>query len=267
MQKLIKFYFFAAKRLFKEGYTYRSSALAYTTLLSLVPLLSIALVLLTFFPIFTDLINLTSHFLAENFLPATGSNLQSYLQQFINQAVNLPGISILFLIISGILLFITIDNVINTIWQSEFCKISIIAFICRWLLMALLPFVIGAGVFLASSLFSAKWFIAFSGELWFKIPYLVIFSVALNTLIFAIFYVVVPRCKVRWRDGFLGGITTALLFELAKFAFAIYVQQFARYTLIYGALAIVPIFLIWLYICWFIILYGALLTYESYKWR
>lgn len=81
-------------------------------------------------------------------------------------------------------------------------------------------------------------------------------------MIFGVIYVIVPNVAVRWRDGLLGGFVAALLFEIARAAFALYVAEFPTYALIYGAFAVIPIFLVWLYIFWFILLYGAVYASE-----
>ncbi|HVV67465.1 MAG TPA: YihY family inner membrane protein [Gammaproteobacteria bacterium] len=265
--KLLTFFILAAKRLIKEDYAFRASALAYSTLLTLVPLLSVALFLLTLFPIFNKIRDLTGAYLAENFLPASSGAIQNYLHNFIMQAVNLPLTSIMFLAVFVILLVITIDGVMNDIWETERHKKKLIAFVLRWLVITVTPFIIGISVFLSSYLFSANWFLEITNRLGIKIPQLFIVSLTIDTVVFGIFYIIVPKHRILWRDGFAGGFLTAVLFGCAKGAFGFYIEHFSNYSVIYGAIAIVPIFLIWLYIYWLIILYGALFVYERYKWR
>ncbi len=267
MGKQLRFIGKAAKRLYLEGYTFRASALAYSTLLCVVPFFAVLLFLITLFPLFSKVMDLTRTFLLENFLPSASNSIQNYLQTFITQAAHSSLISILFLLITVIMLMYTIDSVFDDIWVTEKSKKKFTAFLIHWLVLTFTTIIISFSLFFSSYLFSAPWFLAITAKIGIKIPHLIIISLLMDILIFSVFYIIVPKYKINWADGFWGGFITAVLFEVIKVLFRIYVQRFSSYTLIYGAVAIVPIFLIWLYICWVIILFGALLVYEKFKWR
>jgi membrane protein len=85
-------------------------------------------------------------------------------------------------------------------------------------------------------------------------------ALPLTALAFTILYVYLPNCRVEWRDAVIGGVTAAIAFELAKRGFGYYVRRIPTYTAVYGAFAAVPLFLLWMYLCWFITLAGAMIA-------
>lgn len=252
------------KRFFAEKFTYRASALAFATLLALVPMLSVILFFITVFPIFSKIIGLAQHYILINFIPTSSNIIQSYLEGFVDKAHELPIMGFVFLFITAGLLIITIEHSFNDIWEVPQRKKRVLAFLFYWLLLMLALLFIGIAVFLSSYLFSLSWF---GNRISQSIILLTLFPMFINAILFTILYVVVPNCQVNWRDGFLGGIIAALLFEMTKIGFVFYLKQFPSYELIYGALATIPIFLLWIYIAWLIVLFGALVTHTRYQVR
>lgn len=249
------------KRFFKEKYTYRASALSFTTLLALVPLLLVIVFFTSIFPVFTHLVTLTQDYIFRNFIPASGDTIQLYLQGFVQKAHDLPAIGIIFLFLTAGMLINTIVHTLNDIWQVPRQKKNLVPRLLYWGALILMPLSIGLTLFLSSYLFSLKWFSNIVDDLGFTYYLLLLFPLVMNVGIFTALYTIVPNCKVNWRDGLVGGIAAALLFELAKKAFAFYILYFPSYELIYGVLATIPIFLLWIYISWMIVLLGALVAY------
>lgn len=134
-------------RIYKEDHIYKASALTFTTLLSIIPLLSIVIFLLSIFPVFSTLKNNMQNFILMNLNPTDNEAIQSHLQEFIQQAINLPVMSIIFLAITAILLIITIENTINSIWLGE--KKSRKSLVIHWLSLFILPVFVGLSLFLA----------------------------------------------------------------------------------------------------------------------
>lgn len=272
---LIIIFWRAARRLIEEQYTYRASALAFTTLLAIIPLLSSIVSLLTFFPIFTETLDLVRKYVLANFIPTSSDKINQYLETFTLQATHLPKLSILFLFFSAVMLIITVKHTLNDVWAKE--KIhphpssekhkKIIDWILYWVVLILMPFFIAISVFLSGYLFSLPWFDTLVSNLSLKTFLLAIIPLLINTIVFSTLYIVVPNYRMQWYGGILGGFVAALLFELGKNAFAFYLSSFPSYELIYGALALIPIFLVWLYISWSIILYGALVTHTFYQFH
>jgi membrane protein len=254
-------------RFFQEKYTYRASALSFTTLLALVPLLLVVVFFTSIFPIFTRLVALTQDYIFSNFIPTSSSVIQTYLEGFVQKAHNLPAIGIVFLFFTAGMLINTIVHTLNDIWRVPKRKKNIVPWVLYWLALILMPLLIGLTLFLSSYLFSLTWLSSAVDGLGFTFYLLGLFPLVMNTAIFTALYIIVPNCRVTQRDGFVGGLVAALLFEIAKKGFAFYIIYFPSYELIYGVLATIPIFLLWLYISWMIILIGALVSHTRYQLR
>lgn len=248
------------ERFFNEGYTYRASALAFTTLLAIVPLASVVIALAAHFPFYSRLMNLAQQFVLNNFIPTTTQIIQTYLLNFTVQASHTTTSGIFFLFFSATLLIITVEDTIDDIWQAKQRQKQFFAWVVYWVVLLVAPLAVGLSLFLSTLLFSLSWFSSGSLSEFLKTPLLAGLSLLINTLLFSLLYVIVPNMKVRWSDGLLGGFFAAILFEIAKRSFTFYIHTFTSYELIYGTLATIPIFLVWVYISWVIVLYGALFT-------
>lgn len=260
IRNIAKIFLIAFRRFLVEQYTYRASALAFTTLLSIVPLFTVIVFLVAKFPIFTKINLLAQNYILANFIPNSNATIQYYLNNFANQAIHLPLLGIIFLLLTGLMLLLTIEHTFNAIWDVQWHKRRIFPLFLYWIVMMLAPLLIGFGLLVSTYLFSLSWISSTTDQLGLTAPILASLPLLINTIIFSLIYIVVPNYQVNWHDGVFGGFVAAVLFELAKITFAFYIKQFPSYELIYGALAAIPIFLLWLYISWLVILFGALLT-------
>jgi membrane protein len=254
----------SAKRFYLENYTYSASALAFTTVLSIVPLASVILSLIAVFPVFDKVIHLAQGYIISNFLPGFGSKLQAYLITFTVQASHLPGIGIVFLFVTATSMILTVENTFNTIWHTKKRKKGFLEWLLYWSVLICIPLVIGVSLLLSTLLFSLPWIN--SSYLFILKPSLLIFlSFAINTTLFSLLYIILPNFNATVRQGFVSGLLAASLFEISKRLFAWYTHQFVTYELIYGTLSLIPIFLLWVYLAWMIVLYGGLFTHEQHK--
>jgi membrane protein len=264
LRNWVAVFWMAGKRLIQEQYTYRASALAFTTLIAIVPLVSVVLSVVTIFPMFTRLTTLAQNYIFTNFIPTSSQLVQEYLQNFIDQAAHLPTFGIVFLLFTAITLIIMVEHTLNTIWSAPKRKKKLTTMLIYWLILLLMPIILGLSVFISSFIFSLSWFSGTAKKLGVMIPLLASLPLFINTLIFSALYIAVPNVKVRFSDGLLGGFAASFLFEAAKKGFAFYILHFPSYELIYGTLATIPIFLVWVYISWLIVLYGALVTHTRH---
>jgi len=253
----LKFCTLVAKRFDEDGCFYRAAALAYTTLLSLVPLLAVSFASLTVFPLFQSLGNQVQNFVFKNFIPAAAETVQGYLQQFLSQVSHLSVIGLFALIFTAITVLYTIEQTFNTIWRVHKPRRRMLALLLYWAVLTLAPLVIGLGFAASNHFLTLPWVAQFtqtfslSGFIFAIVPFF------LTATAFSALYIVIPNCPVRIRDGLIGGMVAAIFFETAKFGFSLYIKMFPTYELIYGALAAIPVFLVWIYLCWLIILLGA----------
>jgi membrane protein len=244
----------ALKQTIEGKYTYHASALAFTTLLALVPLLTVIVSIVTLFPVFDTLVIQTRTYVVSNFIPASSDAIQFYLTQFVQHSSSLPAFSITFLFITAWMMFADVQSTLNSIWRGYTNK----KLLSRWthslLIFTLSPMIVGCSVFLSTFILSLTWIKFSFGELQ---PLLILVPLIINAFIFSLIYIAIPRYYVTWRNGVFGGCVTSVLVEITKLCFAYYIKYIANYELIYGTLAVIPIFLIWVYLLWLIILYGA----------
>ncbi|OAI49477.1 hypothetical protein AYO45_02335 [Gammaproteobacteria bacterium SCGC AG-212-F23] len=262
MKKHLSFISTLCIRFFDESLTYRASALAFTTLLALVPLLAVIVSALTLLPWFGKFTLIAQEYVMDNFIPTSGAVIQQYLEGFIHQATQLPRIGILFLIVTAIMLMITIEHSFNEIWKVRRRRKTMSSLLIHIFILILAPIFVGLSVLVSTFVFSLHWIKGATNLLGIETWVLRSLPLLINTLLFAILYMIVPNCKVYWRDNLIGGLTAAVLFEFAKKGFAFYILQFPSYAFIYGALATVPIFFLWIYISWLVILIGAMVSHQ-----
>lgn len=259
---VIKIFLITTHQFFIDNrYAFYASALTLNTLLAIVPLLSVSVFILTKFSIFLDFISISEDYIFKNFVPTSASAIQSYMQNFIQQAVHLPLLSIAFLVVTAIIMINTIDDTINDIWNITKRRKKLTTWLFYSFIFLIAPVVLGLSVFLTSYVVSFHFLSPITSRLIFILP------IFLNAVIFSLFYIYGPNTQVEKKDGIFIGFMIALLIELARWIFALWISYFSSYKLIYGVFSILPIFIIWLYIFWSIILWGALITYNLSIYR
>lgn len=252
-----RFITFVIIHFFKDDCSYRASALAFTSLLAIVPLMSVAFAIWSSFPVFQNYSQPVQNFIFENFVPATGKIVQNYLQQFTAQISQLSIWGVAFLFITALLLMVTIERALNKIWRVMTNRQGVAAFLLFWAILSLTPIFLGLSLAASSLLFSTPYFSAH------PLPSFLInmLPCLLSLTGFTFLYVVVPNCPVKLRHGLAGGMVATVLFETAKQGFAFYLTHYNSYQLLYGAFATIPIFFVWVYWVWVITLVGAEVSY------
>ena len=233
--------------------------LTYISLLSLVPLVTVMFAMLSAFPMFAEFRTNMEQFIYANVIPSRGDEIQAYLTQFIGNTGSMTAVGILALVILALLLIHNIDKTLNKIWRVNTRPRPIISFSIYWMILTLGPILFGSSIALTSYLvgltrFADDYTPGFSTLVLSLVPYL------MSLLAFFILYLVVPNIKVRVRHALWGALLATILFELSKRGFALYVTHFPAYDTLYGALALVPILFVWVYLCWLVVLLGAELT-------
>jgi membrane protein len=242
----------------RNGGTQNAAALTYTTLLSLVPLMTVMLALLAILPISVQVTTEINGFLFNNFVPAAGEVVQQHLQTFTSKAGRLSGLGFIFLVVTALMLMGTIERSFSTIWRITNKRRLLNTLLVYSAILSLGPTLIVISV-VATSYFVSLPYISDAVQ---RVSFAtVLMPVFVSALAFTMLYSVLPNQRVLFKDALLGGIVAALLFEGAKRGFALYLTLFPTYELIYGALAAVPIFLIWVYLSWLVTLLGAEVTY------
>ena len=251
---------FAARRADEDRIAQVAGSLTFTTVLSLVPLITIVFAVLSTLPVFAEIQDSLRSLLLQNLMPESVSDsIFRYLNQFVAKARGLTLIGLLFLAATAVSTMLTIDRAFNTIWRVRRPRPLYQRVLVYWAILTTGPLVLGSSLTLTSYLVSAS--AGFVNRPSLGVAILIDFvPLLLLALAYAALYVYVPNRPVAWRDALVGGFAGAILFELAKRGFALYIARFPTYTAIYGALAALPIFLLWVYVSWLITLAGATLA-------
>ncbi|MEO7032067.1 MAG: YihY family inner membrane protein, partial [Herbaspirillum sp.] len=251
---------FAARRLDEEQLPQVAGSLTFTVVLAIVPVLTIAFAIFTAFPLFSTFRESLDAYFIRNLMPAGVSNsIFDYLNQFAAKSARLSAIGSVALMITAVAMMSTIDRVFNRIWRVKAKRPFLQRIVVYWAIITLGPLLIGVSFTVTGYLFDATDGVVSHIPL-IGAAFYTLLSVLLSTGAFTLLYVVVPNRLVDWRDAVWGGLLAGVAFELAKRLFAFYITQFPTYTVVYGAVAAVPIFLIWIYLFWMITLLGALLA-------
>lgn len=226
-------------------------SLAYTTLLSLIPLISIIIYVGSFSGAFSEYNTLAKHYAIDNLLPSASADVVSYIDTFSQQANHVPAISLFFLLITAILLMRSIDSTMSLVWDKK-RKRKVVPWLIYVVSIVAIPIVIALVVMLSTIL----------SQFAYSIPYLsnltVIVPLAVNAIMLYFLYQLTAGRQYKTRQLLLGAVVASILLALIKTGFSIYISDYSNYQDLYGALSIVPVFLIWLFILWAVVIYGAL---------
>jgi membrane protein len=267
LARLVPFLRFVQQRFREDRCVQFAASLTYTTLLALVPIITIALTVLSAFPVFTELTTQLKLFILSNFVPTSaGKIITIYMQQFSEKATRLTVIGVALLAVTAFMLMLTIDHAFNMIWRVKRQRPWLRRFLIYWAALTLGPLMIGASLSLTSYLVSLSLGLAKGIPLISEVT-LKLVPVMLTLAAFSLLYLIVPGRPSSVRHAVIGGVAAGLVFELMKKVFTLYITQFPTYTLVYGTFASVPIFLIWIYLSWLVILAGAELAAALPYWH
>jgi membrane protein len=259
-RRLLQFFAALVHRFVDDHGVQTAGSLTFTTLLSLVPLLTVALSLATAFPVFSEGTDSLQAYVVENFLPEAGGAkaIVAQINEFTAKAGQLTAIGLAFLGVTAIMLMLTIDESMNRVFRVHRPRPLAQKLLMYWGVLTLGPVLIGMSLSLTTFLVGASlgWMRmgALAQDVLRLVPFL--FTWAALTLI----YLVVPNRRITLWHALVGAFCAGIAFEATKRGFAIYLAKFPTYTLIYGAFATLPIFLLWVYLSWLVVLIGATIT-------
>jgi membrane protein len=243
-------------RLQGVGLARTAAALSFTTLLGLVPLFTVGFVYATRYPLFQQWLDALEHFLLRHLLPGSSGVVRSYLTEFTTKAANLKGISLVLVCVTAFLLVATIEREINAIWALREPRSLLRRAVVYGIGISVGPLLVGAAIY------SSSWVLEATQEALPLTAHAIPFvapplAVLFASLAFTLMYALLPARSVPMRHAAVGGFFAALAFEAAKRGFAVYIVTVPTYQVVYGALAALPLFLLWIYVSWMIVLVGA----------
>jgi len=264
---LVRFTLYFLRRFMHDGGPGAAAALSYSSLLALVPLFTISFAVLSAFDAFeTVQVDLQKQ-LVEAMLPDAAQVVSEYLTQFVANAKRMTGPGILVLAVTAVLLLNTITGAFDAIWRVREPRPVALRLLVYWTLLTLGPLLVGASISVSTYAFAVVQWADIEGYTTplFSLAWLL--PIGLSAVGFTILFVVVPNRSVRLLHAHTGALVAAVMFELLKKGFGLYLSHFPTYQAIYGALAAVPIFLVWMYLSWVVLLIGAEIAASLPEWR
>ncbi|MGC9162097.1 MAG: YihY family inner membrane protein [Thiomonas sp.] len=249
-----------ATRFAQDNLAQTAASLTFTTLISLVPLLTVALAVFTAFPAFDRLQGQLQAHLAQQMLPeGLSDKVTHYLSDFAARAKGLGVVSVIFLILTATSMMLTVDRALNAIWRTPRPRPLAQRVLIYWAGFTLGPLVLGASIGLMSYVAGAH------RGLLHHLPggasvLLSLASWALMAVALAAMFRFIPNTEVQWRDALTGGVVAALAFSLGGRALAWYFSSVTTYTAVYGTFAALPLLLLWIDFSWLAVLVGAMIA-------
>lgn len=258
-RRLLRLLQHVRRRFAEDNCPRNAAALTYMSLFAVVPLMTVVLAMLSAVPAFANAGGELQNFVFSHFMPASGQEIQGYLLNFSTQARKLTGIGIAFLLVTALTMLTNIEKVFNGIWRTRGHRSGLSSFLRYWAILSLGPLCMGLALGISTYLLSLHWLadvdVFGARKLLLSIAPLVLTSIA-----FTLLYAAIPNARVPLRDAAIGGAICAACFEIAKQLFTVVVAN-ASYQVVYGTFAAIPLFLLWIYISWLIVLAGAELVH------
>ncbi len=260
--KWFKFLVFLIKRFEQDQCRDKAGSLTYTTMLSIVPILTVFLVIVSSIPALASARAQIQEVIYRNLLPSSSVQVSKYLSEFAEKSSNLTIIGVIFLFVTAVLMLTTIEQTFNQIWRVKRPRTGVMAFLRYWAIISLGPILLGTAFVMSSALTSIEFLNQnFNGysidwSLWLRAV-----AIGLSVLGLTFVYWLVPNCKVPLKHAAIAGVVVTLLFEMLKYSFGYLMANFTSYDQIYGAFAALPVFLLWIYLSWNVVLLGVEITY------
>jgi len=255
------------KRFRADGALNMASSLSYTSLLSLVPLLAIALAMLAAFPVFDGIRERLEAALFHYLVPEVGEQVQGYVAGFVANAGKLTAAGVIGLAVSSVMVLVTIESSLNVIFRVATPRSPMSKLLVYWTALTLGPLLLGASFSMSAYVYAASDWADKAGLSVLTQLIAEASPTVLLVLAFALLYVAVPNRRVKTRDALIGAAAAGTAFTVLRWGFAVYVANSQAYESIYGAVAMVPIFLFWMYLSWTVVLFGAELAAALPEWR
>ncbi|MDR1076728.1 MAG: YihY family inner membrane protein [Xanthomonadaceae bacterium] len=258
-EKAATFLRFLWERFVDDRLFQAAAALAYTSIFALVPLAMVVFGILSAFPVFDNWSDQLSDYIFANFVPDAARSVETYLRQFSASAGQLTTAGIIALVISLLITLNSIEGTFNHIWRVASTRPRLARFLVYWTVLTLGALLAAASLSMSVRFFALPLFATPEGK-WLASWVLRLTPIAIEFFAILMMYRVVPHRTVHFRHAIPGALLAALMLELVKTGLSLYLGGFESYQRIYGTVAFVPIFVLWIYLCWVSILLGASLA-------
>lgn len=251
------FVLFLRSRIQTDNILRVASSLSYTSLIALVPFIAIGLAIFSAFPVFSDMREQLQETLVHNLVPSIGNEVATYINEFVSATAKLTAVGVVGIAITAVLLLSTIENSFNYIFKVYKPRSIKTKITLYWTIITLGPLLYGAGFSMRGYFFALQKLMPQD----FGANYMFAFLPTFFTLLaLMMMYILVPNKKVRFWNAFWGAVCALVGFYIMRKIFGTFIASSAAYTTLYGALAAIPLLLVWLYLNWAVVIFGATIT-------
>ncbi|MGY1425563.1 YihY family inner membrane protein [Lysobacter sp. A289] len=264
--RVLSFLRFLGRRVLGDNLFQAAGALSYTTVFALVPLSMVVFGVLSGFPVFAEWSERLSDYIFSNFVPSAARSVEGYLLQFSSNAGQLTTAGIVALVVSVLITLNGVEVTFNRIWRVKATRPKVGRFLVYWTVLTLGAIIAAASLAVSARFFSLSVFDTTAGHA-LEVVMLQVAPMVLELIAFSAIYRVVPHRTVQWRHAIAGAVLATCLFELVRWGLGVYLGTFGNYSRIYGTVAFVPIFMMWIFLSWVGVLLGASLASSSSAFR
>ncbi|MES1965348.1 YihY family inner membrane protein [Psychrobacter sp. AH5] len=261
-QRWFQFLKFLIRHFFEDNCQQKAASLTYTTMLSIVPIVTVLLMILSSVPALASVRAQIYEVIYSNLLPQSSLQVSKYINNFAEKSTNLTAIGVMILFVTTIVTLTTVERAFNQIWRVEERSGGLKSILRYWTIITLGPLVLGTAFIVSSTVQSLSFLnrqIAGYGIDWSFWVQLV--SIGITVAGFIGMYWFIPKARVPAKSAIIAGVIVAVVFELLKHIFGTVMTNFTSYEAIYGAFAALPIFLLWIFLSWNLILLGVEISY------
>lgn len=243
-----------------------AAALSYTSLIAVVPLIAIGLAIFSAFPVFGGVKDQLQEIILQYFVPDIEQEVSQYFMDFINATAQLTTIGVIGIAVTAILMLSTIENSLNFIFKVYKPRNIKTKITLYWTVITLGPLLLGTALSMRGYVYTLQKFMPeniVSSQFYLSTLIPSLFTIIALLLL----YTLVPNKKVRISNALIGSVAAMILFFLLRKFFGLVISASATYKTLYGAMATLPILLIWIYCSWVVVLFGAVLTASVAEYR
>ena len=255
---IIDFVRFLFKRAKADAVFRVASSLAYTSLIALVPVIAIGIAIFSAFPVFDGIRSQLADFLFQNLTPSFEDQISQYLSKIVSNSGQLGAVGVSGIAVTAIMLLSTIEDSFNYIFKVTQPRRIATKVTLYWTVITLGPLLLGTAFSMRGYLYTLQRFVSDGATTKLFFSYAIPPLMTILTLMLV--YVLVPNKKIPLLNAFCGAVVAVILFWFLRLGFGSFVMSNSTYSTLYGALAIIPIFLIWMYLSWAVVLFGAVVT-------
>lgn len=248
---------FLSAKIKDDGIDVLASSLSYTTIMSLIPVLAVLLSVFSLSPSFSSYRDQIMDYILKNMVPQIGDVLKENIDSFVANASKTTALGVLTLIVIAVALIRRIDITLNQIWHLNVTRSLITTFSVYWTVLTLGPILLGVSIAVSSSILASNFLGHSSAALWVNSMGMKMIPCFLSFVIFTLLFTAVPCTKVNFGHAAAGALFSAAIQEVIRRCFTYYITNFTSYTIIYGAVAALPLLMVWTYVNWYIVLLGA----------